>query len=72
MEYIIDRFEGEFAVVENENGEMINIEKNKIEDIAEEGDVILFDEDHYIVDYEKTEQLKKEVEALINKSILDD
>lgn len=36
----IDRFEGEYAVCELENGRMINIEKNKFLYPVEEGDII--------------------------------
>lgn len=63
MTGIIDRFEGEFAVVELENMKMINIEKNKIPKEAEEGYVINI-EDVITVNYVETEKRKNNIENL--------
>ncbi|WPC41892.1 DUF3006 domain-containing protein [Clostridium sp. JS66] len=63
MTGIIDRFEGEFAVVELENMKMINIEKNKIPKEAEEGYVINI-EDVITVNYVETEKRKSNIESL--------
>lgn len=41
MEVIIDRFEGDFAVCENKNREMINIERKLIPKDAREGDILV-------------------------------
>ena len=37
MRVIIDRFEGDFAVCEKENGEMLDSEKSKVPSKAKEG-----------------------------------
>ncbi|AKN33105.1 pyruvate kinase [Clostridium carboxidivorans P7] len=63
MTGIIDRFEGEFAVVELENMKMINIEKNKIPKEAEEGYVINIG-DVITVNYVETEKRKNNIESL--------
>lgn len=64
MTGIIDRFEGEFAVVELENMKMINIEKNKIPKEAEEGYVINI-EDVITVNYAETEKRRNNIENLM-------
>ncbi|AWI07462.1 DUF3006 domain-containing protein [Clostridium drakei] len=64
MTGIIDRFEGEFAVVELENMKMINIEKNKIPREAEEGYVINI-EDVITVNYAETEKRRNNIENLM-------
>lgn len=53
MTGIIDRFEGNYAVVEQDNGEMINIKRSKIPEDAKEGYVLNLD--HKItIDHDKT------------------
>ena len=69
---IIDRFEGEFAVVEDtETEKMIMIEKELIEQNASESDVIVFSDGIYHVDYEATKKRRAEVLALLKKMNLD-
>lgn len=53
MTGIIDRFEGNYAVVEKEDGKMINIERNKIPEDAKEGYVLNL-ESEITIDYDKT------------------
>ncbi len=68
---IIDRFEGDFAVVEDsENGKMINIHKDFIEENAREGDVIALFETFYMIDHYETKKRREEILAL-NKSLTD-
>lgn len=68
---IIDRFEGDFAVAEDsENGKMINIHKDFIEENAREGDVIALFETFYMIDHYETKKRREEILAL-NKSLTD-
>lgn len=60
MKVIIDRFEGDYAVVELEVGKCVNIPKILIPD-AKEGDVI-----EIKIDRETTEERKKHIEELVN------
>lgn len=60
MKVILDRFEGEFGIVELEDKSFAHIPKVLIND-AKEGDVITIN-----VDKEETEKQKKEIESLIN------
>ncbi len=57
MKYIIDRFEGEFAVLEKEEGGTIDVPKTQIPN-AKEGYVVFFKDGVYSIDAEETEKRK--------------
>jgi len=63
MRGIIDRFEGEYAVVELEDGKFININKIKLPIGVEEGMVIQIEES-ITIDKDETVKRKKEIERL--------
>lgn len=65
MEVIIDRFEGEYAVVEIEKGKLINIPRILVPD-AKEGDTIKI-----IVDKEATKKRQEHVKDLVNDLFID-
>lgn len=56
MKYTIDRFEGEYAVVELENKEFVNIPIKALPEEAKEGDII-----KVYVDYEETVDREKRI-----------
>jgi len=64
MKVIIDRFEGDFAVCEKEDRQMLDIEKIKIPITAKEGDVLNIINDRITIDSETTEKRKKGIEEL--------
>lgn len=64
MKLIIDRFEGKFAVCEDENKKLINIKKEDIPKEAKEGDILVLVEHRYVIDYTNTENRKKYIEVL--------
>ena len=63
--FIIDRFEGDFAVCEA-NEEMVNIPKALLPNNAKEGDVITEQNGKYTVDADKTENRRKNIQKLID------
>lgn len=65
MKVIIDRFEGEYAVVEIEVGKCVNIPKILVP-TAKEGDVVKIE-----VDRKKTEERKKHIQELMNNLFKD-
>ncbi|GAB6892147.1 DUF3006 domain-containing protein [Geobacillus stearothermophilus] len=71
MKYIIDRFEGKWAVCEAEDGKMIDIEKSKLPKNARAGDVIVQENGKFRVDKKETEKRWKEIEDLMNE-VFDD
>lgn len=64
MKFIIDRFEENFAVCEDENGIMKNIEKSLLPKDVKEGDVILKDNNIFYIDYEETKKLREEINQI--------
>lgn len=63
---IIDRFEGNIAVVEFDD-EMKDIPKNELPKGVNVGDVLLFDGDKITIDKNETKKLKKEIEDLMDE-----
>lgn len=66
MKLIIDRFEGEYAVCEKENSEMLDIEVDKLPQNAKEGDVLIFDGENIKIDKKAISKRKKEIENLMD------
>jgi len=63
---IIDRFEGDCAVVEIE-GVMHHIKRSDIPPDAREGDVMIYDKSQWKIDRQGTDELKKEIQRLADK-----
>lgn len=60
---IIDRFENEFAVCEDfETGKIINIEKLKLPEESQEGNVLKFKDNKYTIDIQETMKRKQNIE----------
>lgn len=65
MEFVIDRFEGEIAVLEDENGNLSEIKKSLLPQNAKESDCLILKDGKYTVSKEKTESLKQEIDDLM-------
>jgi hypothetical protein len=63
MKGIIDRFEGNYAVVELQDGKMINIDKTQLPIGIEEGMVIHISKS-ITIDIEETKKRKEAIEKL--------
>jgi hypothetical protein len=59
----VDRFEGDFAVCEQESGKYVNIEKSRIDNSVVEGDIILIPDggDIFVRDAVRTEAKRKAI-----------
>lgn len=63
---VIDKFEGDIAIVED--GESIlNIPRNKLPFDSKEGDILILSDDKYLIDDVATENRKKELENRFSK-----
>lgn len=58
---IIDRFEGNIAVVEDDNGKCKEVKRSMLPDDADEGDVLTYADGKYTVDHEATEERRRAV-----------
>ena len=67
MKVIIDRFEGEYAICEKENLEMIDIEIKNLPAHAKEGDILIIDNGVIKVDSSETNKRKKKIDSLIDE-----
>ncbi len=67
MRVIIDRFEGDYAVCEKENFEMIDIEIEKLPANVKEGDVLIIDGKYIKIDTIETEKRRKEIQSLMDE-----
>ena len=63
MRAVIDRFEGEFAVMEFADGYK-NISRQMLPDEAREGDVLIFQDEQWRVDKGATRNSKEKIEKL--------
>ena len=64
---IIDRFEGNIAVVEINGGDMKDFPKSSLPKGAKVGDMLIIDGDKITVSKEGTKQLKKEIDDLMDE-----
>lgn len=63
---IIDRFEGNLAVIEFDS-DMRDIPKKKLPEGSEVGDLLIFDGDSITIDKAGTDKLRKEIEDLMKE-----
>lgn len=65
-QYSIDRFEGKYAVCQDEEGVSIDVLKKLLPRISKSGDVVMYDEenDTYYIDEEKTQEIRRRIIAL--------
>ena len=70
--YVIDRFEGVLAVVEDSLGNMQNVCRDKLPQNAREGDVIVEENGVYTVDADKTHLRAEKIGKLIQGLFSDD
>jgi len=67
MKGIIDRFEGDYAVVEFEGRNMVEIHKKDLPAGLKEGDAIRGTDGVYIFDELETERIRKETKGMFDK-----
>jgi len=67
MKYTIDRFEGDFAVLEDENRTMKDVPRASLPTEAKEGDVLIFADGKYSVDAEETARRKEDAHKRLDR-----
>ena len=71
MKYSIDRFEEGFAVLQDDNGECINVEKYALPADSKQGDIAVLKDGRWVKDFEETAKRRNEVlklqQKLLNK-----
>lgn len=67
MEVIVDRFEGDFAVCEKANGEMIDIPREKLPEKVRAGDVLVISDGQIQIDAEKRKEREVRIQHLLDE-----
>lgn len=67
MKVTIDRFEGDFAVLEKPDRTMMNIKRSKLPAGAKEGDILNLEGDTITIDAAETTKRKKEIRDLMKE-----
>ena len=65
--FIVDRIEGDRAVLECENGDMVSMELTSLPQNLREGDVIRFSADSCFLNEEETERRRQKIRKLMGK-----
>lgn len=63
MRAVIDRFEGKFAVMEFKDGYR-NIPRKMLSPEAQEGDVLIYQGEQWVIDPEATSKRREKIERL--------
>lgn len=63
--FIIDRIEEESIVLEDYEGEIIVIDKDKVKSIPLEGDILVKDGDLFFVDIEETRKRREKIKNIM-------
>lgn len=66
MTYTVDRFSGDYALLEDEDGVVQRIERFLLPDEACEGDVLIFRSGEYSVDPDATAERRKRMNAILD------
>ncbi len=64
--FIVDRFEEEYAVLEKEEGGTIDVLKSELPEVKE-GDLLIYENGFYTVDYEETQKRKELIQEKMRK-----
>lgn len=67
MFYTIDRFEGDYAVLEDDDENRVNVKKALLPEMAKESDILDFDGEAYTVNAEETEKRRQSVIEMLRK-----
>lgn len=68
--YVLDRFEGEIAVIEEsreENITFLEISRTLLPSDAEEGDILILDNGQWMIDKEATIQRRSQIENRLRR-----
>ena len=67
MEVTVDRFEGDFAVCEKKNREMVDIPKTKLPPNTKEGDVLIISGDTITINSGKRKAREERIQNLMDE-----
>lgn len=63
--YIVDRMEGDYVILEGEQGNLFNVKKSNMIANVKEGDILYKKDNIYFIDDEATKRRKEEIDNLM-------
>ena len=63
--YIVDRIEGDYVILEGEQGNLFNVKESDIIANVKEGDILYKKDNIYFIDDELTKRRKEEIDKLM-------
>ena len=63
--YIVDRMEGDYVILEGEQGNLFNVKKRNMIANVKEGDILYKKDNIYFIDDEATKRRKEEIDNLM-------
>ena len=70
MYYTVDRIEGAYAVIEDDAMKLADVKLCELPDDIKEGDILRLENNIYIIDTERTRQVKQEMRERFEKMFL--
>ncbi|GAA0822764.1 DUF3006 domain-containing protein [Clostridium tertium] len=64
-EYIVDRFERDYAILEIESNELISVKRSDIIGNAKEGDILFKKDNFYFIDEEATKLRRENINTIM-------
>lgn len=64
-EFIVDRIEDEYLVLETSEGKRLDINNNKVVGEAKEGDILIKENNIYVLDIERTQKRRDSIRKLM-------
>lgn len=58
---IIDRFEGDFVLIEQDGEILLTVKREEVSDQAKEGDCLVLQDGRYEIDYKTTQKRREEI-----------
>ena len=65
MFYIVDRIEENIIVLQDDNGHIINLNKNNVDEKVKEGDCLKKENNRFFLDVEETKKRKMRIDKLM-------
>lgn len=64
-QYTLDRIEGNYVILEDKNGDILEVSIDKIEGSFKEGDILVKNKENFIVDKHFTKERKDKIENMM-------
>lgn len=67
--YVVDRFEGRYAILEDSSGRLYDVLRNELPEDLREGDVLHSDNGQFTIDKEATEKERAKIKKIFDNLV---